>query len=117
MSELQEICDKLKADGWKTVRYPKDSKTLYYKAFPGHRVCRCNDDKNKQVEVYYYSRPYAGNMQDSFEIECAGELADGTWLKLQSYALVKPTYEIINKKVSDLLELWDKAAVGNDVRS
>jgi len=106
---MQEILDKLKLEGWKSIKYPTDNKVLYYKSFPNHQRCKANDDKDKQIEIYYYYF-----MRERFQIECVGELKDGSWVNFSFYHIDNPTYEILMEKVSDLLVMWDKISFAND---
>lgn len=116
METTQQIIDKLKENGWRASKPVPDNyqfyscKTLYYKPFPGHEKCQCNYDKPKQVEIIHSVAQYREQMHESFEVECVGELKSGSWLKLQSYAIDKPTYELLMEKVDELLKVWDFAA-------
>lgn len=100
------IFDALIKDGWSHYDFSFE-KYIFFKAFPNHEVCRCNSDKkSKQVEIYFYK-----NIGHEFEIECVGELDDGSWITLKAHGIRNPTYEKLLSKVEDLLVSWDKFVV------
>ena len=79
--------------------------------FPSHDNYQCNKDRDsKQVGILHSIVQYREQLHESFEVECVGELKSGSWLKLQSYAIDKPTYELLMEKVDELLKVWDFAA-------
>lgn len=117
METTQQIIDKLKENGWRASKPVTNHlqfyscKTLYYKSFPGHEKCQCNHDRDsKQVEIIHSVAQYGEQLHESFEVECVGELKSGSWLNLKSYAIDKPTYELLMEKVDELLKVWDFAA-------
>lgn len=117
METSQQIIDKLKENGWSASKPAQGNyqfyscKTLYYKSFPGHEKCQCSNDKDsKWVEIIHSVAQYREQLEESFEVECVGELKDGSWLKLHSFGKDNPTYESLMEKVDKLLKMWDFAA-------
>jgi hypothetical protein len=101
---MQEIQNRLKQEGWRLQPNPpyiNYSADMFWKQFPNHQRCYLNEGIGKQIEIYFSA--HSGRV----EIECAGEAADGTWIKLLVYAIDNPTYELLMEKVNSLLNLWD----------
>lgn len=106
------LIDQLQEHKWiKFVNRMKSCDHAFYKTFEGHEECRCNQHKRKQVEVYIWDHHIYG-ASISVEINCVGELADGTWLKLEFYGL-KSEIDHINEKTEEILNLWDYSAKNN----
>jgi hypothetical protein len=101
-----ELFDLLDEDGWKHYNYSFD-KVLFFKSFPNHSECKCNEGKLKQVEIYFDTNHL------EFEVECVGQLEDGTWTNIRIYAIKDPSYIFLMEKVKNALSLWDKIASEN----
>jgi hypothetical protein len=48
----------------------------------------------------------------SVEINCVGELPDGSWVHHEFYGL-KPDIDYINQKTEEILQIWDYSAKNN----
>jgi len=81
----------------------------FYKAFPDHKECRCNDGKNKQVELYLYKWEDRINPAPSAMIEVHGDMGDNNWIKLQRHGITNPDVPTIETVVESLLKTWDFA--------
>ena len=81
----------------------------FYKAFPNHEECRCNDGKNKQVELYLYELQDAIKFAPSAMIEVHGDMGDGNWIKLQRHGISNPDVSTIEAIAESLLKTWDFA--------
>lgn len=106
--EYQIILDTLLADGWKRGNSPRTSRIMLYKAFGGYARCRCNDDKDKQVEVYWhaaYGFPNGNEIPEAWSVHNDGELPDGQWLRMRIEGLGDRAQ--IERAVWQLLQGWD----------
>lgn len=101
------VCDDLLADGWH--EYPNQFRkyaSCFYKRFDTPSVCAGNSDKpGIQIEISV-SDGYDGDVSIEMEL-CAG-LKDGTWLKIQNYALPKTVNEV-TALIPRLLAMWESA--------
>lgn len=105
--ESQIIMDALLAEGWKRADSPRTSRVMLYKAFGGYARCRCNDDKDKQVEVYWHAGITFDNgntIPESWSAENIGELPDGEWLRMR----IEDLHDrgAIERAVWQLLQGW-----------
>ncbi len=107
--------DKLTSNGWEQFKdHLGQSDISFYKTFAGHEKCRCNKGKKKQVEVYVYDHRKHGYPSVGYEVRCTGELPDGTWLDLKSYALKQDNAD---DKAEEILQLWDWSVKNNLTKS
>lgn len=109
------LIDQLQQHGW--IKFDNRLKSCdhsFYKTFQGHEECRCNQNKRKQVEVYIWDN-WVKNLHNpmiSVEINCVGELPDGSWVHHEFYGL-KPDIDYINQKTEEILQIWDYSVKNN----
>lgn len=94
-------------EGW--VIYPNslvDGK-MFCKSFAGYAKCKCNEPKNKQVEVYYSPSLRIGShvSQESWRVENVGQLQDDQWVRMRIEGLENRAQ--IERAVWQLLKGWD----------
>jgi hypothetical protein len=95
------------ANGWR--EYPdqlREYARCYYKRFDTPTRCACNDDK-VGVQICVAVSKYKD--QCSYEIDLCGQLADGTWVKFQNYAMPDNLEEGL-AKIPRLLSTWEAIA-------
>ena len=103
----------LKENGWKEWADPfsKDCRS-FFKRFDTPTRCYCNSEKEGMqvcIKVSDWSKfPGAGRTDESYEIELAGELADGTWMKFHLWATPNDIVEGVGR-IPRLLMLWEAA--------
>jgi hypothetical protein len=101
----------LVSNGWKIWPNPFGEKqtTFLAKSFEGHAKCRCNETKNKQIEIYHHHpQTISGHhLYATWSIECNGELPDGEWLRIKVGGLTD--LKTIEEMVERLLFIWDHA--------
>lgn len=100
--------EELVKNGWQIFNSHLKSENCigYYKSFAGHKECNFNKRGVKQVEIYVHQDPKLG---EYVEIDCCGQLADESWIKSTFLGLKEVTAEAVEKKVQDLLKIWDFA--------
>jgi len=111
VNEQPSTDERLCADGWRECpnQFKKYAR-CYYKRFDTPTPCALNYDKpGIQVEIAMSEH----NGVYSLELELAGELRDGTWIKLHNYGLPKTVDEVI-ALIPRLVALWE-AANGLDI--
>jgi len=100
----QARAERLVADGWK--EWPdqfRDYARCFFKRFDTPTRCHGNSDKHGiQVCVAISSH----KEWHSYEIDLAGELADGTWIKLHAWAM-PPKLEDGLATIPRLLAAWE----------
>jgi hypothetical protein len=106
-----EIITNLITHGWREFPCRLESKGVraFAKSFEGHAKCKCNDPKNKQVEIYFHpSESVHGYVfEPRFRVDCIGELPNNQWLRMNVESL--KTLQEINEQVRILLAAWDHA--------
>jgi len=109
-ASLEGLVDQLLEDGWKEYKDQfRPHSNCFFKRFDSECVCRCNHEK-KGIQV--------GVILTGFDergwgcsLELAGELPDGTWIKLQNYSLGSPTDmgEVI-RLIPRMIETWESVS-------
>lgn len=100
-------CSLLLSQGWR--EYPdrfRNTSRCFYKRHDTPTRCRCNDDK-EGMQVCISVSEYEG--KTSYELDLAGELPDGTWIKLQNYGMPEDIHEGL-AKIPRLLTAWESLA-------
>ena len=107
---ITDLIPLLEKAGWREFKDSlKNADRCFYKAFPAHEQCRCNDGKNKQVEVYLYEWMDRPSTAPSCTIEVHGDMQDNDWIKLSRHCIVDPDVETIESIAESLLKTWDFA--------
>jgi hypothetical protein len=109
---MHPINQQLLDDGWKTFPSPFRDEHMnqgYAKSFEGHAKCKCNEPKNKQVDIWHYKAGrYPGyDCPDVWAVEVVGELPDNEWLRMNVEGL--RDLDTIYRTVDQLLKIWDYA--------
>jgi hypothetical protein len=98
------ICSLLDRGGWR--EYPDQFRKYarcFYKRFDTPTRCRCNDDKPGMQVCVAVSQH---DQQCAYEIELAGELSDGTWIKLHNWAMPDRIEDGL-ATIPRLLDTWE----------
>lgn len=102
---MNKIIEQLLADGWR--EYPDQFKKYarcFYKQFDTPTRCFGNDDKaGVQICVAVSDMDWI-----SIEMDLCAGLKDGTWLKIQNYALPK-TIKEVTALIPRMLSAWEAA--------
>lgn len=109
---MSKRTDKLLASGWKEYEdtLHKEARA-FYKRFDTPSRCRCNSDKpGMQIVVRIYDVWGLGGIKiDDVITELYGELPDGSWVKIENYALPEKV-NIERDIVPRLLAAWEAVA-------
>lgn len=99
---MTEACDFLAREGWHESRdFMRPEARCFYRFFAAAHLCRLNKNKpGIQVCVAVYGAAY--------ELELAGELADGSWLRLCQWGLPDSIEEGV-ALVPRLVAMWEAA--------
>lgn len=107
----EKLISNLESLGWKKAKCWKPDAILLFKKFPGHKECQCNQNKDKQVEIYLHSTEHLGKTHNSAEIEIHGELTDESWIKIQLYGIqLTEDAKYYEQQAQKGLFIWDFAA-------
>ena len=103
---MNEIIAKLTDAGWR--EFPDilhETARCFFKRYETPTRCRCNDDKwGMQVCLRVYP-PYK-HFGGIFELELSGELPDGTWIGLHSWAMPSDLDKCL-ATIPRLLDTWE----------
>lgn len=108
MTKQQIICDKLAADGWRAHRNQfKAYAVCFYKNFDTPTRCRCNEDKpGMQIELQVSLHVSQYGEHHSIQLELCGQLADGTWIRIQNYSLPYDLDKVL-ALIPRMLKVWE----------
>lgn len=99
-----ELAAALLTAGWREGCAGKDYTRLVYKQFDTPTRCHLNDDKaGMQVVIEATALP---GYPDMVELDVSGELADGTWIRLQQWALPMEAEAVLGV-IPRLLATWE----------
>ena len=99
-----ELADALLAAEWREGGASRDYTRMFYKRFDTPTRCRLNDEKpGMQIVIEATALP---GYPDMVEIDVAGELADGTWIKVQQWALPMEAEAVLGG-IPRLLATWE----------
>ncbi len=103
----EQRAQELAADGWRECpNRLRDYARCFYKRFATPSQCQCNDDKpGMQVCIALSKEGHAG-FPPSIEMDMCGELADGSWVKLQNYGMRDSLEEALSA-IPRLLAAWE----------
>jgi hypothetical protein len=107
----EQIIRHLISEGWKEfpAQFKEPGTIALARKHEGHAKCKCNEPKDKQLEVYCHPLRRIGGheFKPRFTAENIGQLPNNQWLRMSIEGLT--TLEEINQAVDSLLVAWDAA--------
>ena len=108
--KLKDLIPLLEQAGWREFKDSfKKADRCFSKRFPSHEHCRCNEGKDKQVEVYLYEWEKCIKPAPSCMIEVHGDMDDNNWIILTRHGIADPDVQNIESIAESLLQTWDFA--------
>ena len=107
---IVEDAEFLVTNGWRESRNRlKTHAMCFYKFYKTETLCRANRDKSgMQIEVALSYISELAHEPKCIELELAGELADGTWLKIYQWMLPMDI-SVALKVIPRMLKTWEAA--------